>query len=68
MPQAMNVSKFALSREDLLGPFAVQKKGAREDTEEFDDLGYVIVVFAVFRAGLGVEEVVACNQFEDLRK
>jgi hypothetical protein len=37
-----------------------------EGAEQLDDLRDVVVVFAVFGAGLGVEEVVACDEFEGL--
>lgn len=64
----MNVAKFALSRKDLLGPLAGLGEGAREGAEEFNDLGDVVVIFSVFGAGLRVEEVVACDEFENLEK
>lgn len=65
--QAVDVAQLALAVENLLRPFARQTQGFRERAEEFDDLRNVVVVFAVFRAGLRVEEVVACDEFEDLR-
>lgn len=57
----MDVAEFALSREDLLRPLAILRKGARKWSEKFDDLSDVIVVFTVLGAGLRVEEVVACD-------
>ena len=63
----MDVSQFSFAVEDFLGPFSGEGQGAGEGAEEFDDLRNVVVVFAVFGAGLGVEEVVAGYQFEDLR-
>lgn len=39
---------------------------AREVSKEFDDLCNVVVVFAVFSAGLWIEEVVAGDELEDL--
>lgn len=39
---------------------------AREVSEEFDDLCDVVVVFAVFGAGLWIEEVVASDELKDL--
>lgn len=39
---------------------------AREVSKEFDDLCDVVVVFAVFGAGLWIEEVVAGDELEDL--
>ena len=62
----MDVAEIALTGEDFLGPFAVKEEGSGEDAEKFDDLGDVVVVFAVLGAGLWVEEVVTCDQFEDL--
>jgi hypothetical protein len=49
-----------------LRPFAGHAEAFGEGAEELDDLRYVVVVFAVLCAGLGVEEVVACNEFEGL--
>ena len=66
MPQTVDVAQFAFAAEDFLGPFTREAEGAREGPEEFDDLRDVVVVFAVFGAGLGIEEVVACYQLEDL--
>ena len=62
----MDVPELAFSVEDLLGPFPTEAEGFREGAEEFDYLGDVVVVFAVFGARLGVEEVVAGYEFEDL--
>lgn len=62
----MDVAQLALSVEDLLRPFASHTEGFREGAEELDDLGDVVVVFTVLCAGLWVEEVVACYQFESL--
>jgi len=66
VPQAVDVAQLALAVEDLLRPFARDAQGFREGAEEFDDLRDVVVVFAVFGAGLRVEEVVARDEFEDL--
>ena len=62
----MDVAKIALAGENFLGPFAVEEEGSGKDAKEFDDLSDVVIVFAVFGARLGVEEVVTCDQFEDL--
>ena len=51
----MDVPELAFSVEDLLGPFPTEAEGFREGAEEFDYLGDVVVVFAVFGAGLWVE-------------
>ena len=61
MAQAVDIAQFAFAVEDLLRPFARDTQALREGTEELDDLRDVVVVFAVFGAGLGVEEVVACD-------
>ena len=66
--QPVDIAQFAFAVEDLLGPFARQAEGFGEGAEELDDLRYVVVVFAVFGARLGVEEVVAGDEFEDLAK
>ena len=66
MSEAVDVAEIAFAGEDFLGPFAVQEEGAGEDAEELDYLGDVVVVFAVFSAGLWVEEVVTCDEFKDL--
>jgi len=62
----MYVSEFTFAVEDFLAPFAGEAEGFREGAKELDDLSYVIIIFAVFSTGLGVEEVVACYEFEDL--
>ena len=56
----MDVSKFALAVKDFLGIFSGQGKRTGEGAEEFNDLRNMVIVFAVFGAGLRVEEVVAC--------
>jgi hypothetical protein len=66
MSQSVNVSEFAFAVEDFLGPFAGCGEGFGKGAEEFDDLGNVVVVFAVFGSALGVEEVVAGYEFEGL--
>ena len=66
MTQSVDVTQLAFAVEDLLRPFSGDAEGAREGTEKLDDLRDVVVVFAVFGAGLGVEEVVACDELEDL--
>jgi hypothetical protein len=65
--QPVDVAQLAFAVEDLLGPFPGLAEGAGEGAEELDDLSDVVVVFAVFGARLGVEEVVACDELEDLR-
>ena len=55
----MDVAEFAFTVEDFLRPFPGETEGAGKGTEEFDNLSNVIVVFAVFGAGLGIKEVVA---------
>jgi hypothetical protein len=62
----VDVAELAFAVEDFLGPFAGEAEGFGEGAEELDDLRDVVVVFAVFGAGLRIEEVVACDEFEDL--
>jgi hypothetical protein len=64
--QAVDVTQLTFAVEDFLGPFAGHAKGFGEGAKELDDLGNVVIVFAVLGAGLGVEEVVARYEFEDL--
>ena len=61
MSESVDVPEFALAVEDFLGPFAREAERFGEGAEELDDLGDVVVVFAVLGAGLRVEEVVACD-------
>ena len=62
----MDIPKLALTTEDLLGPFTGEVEGSRERSEELDNLRYVVVVFPILGAGLRIEEVVACDEFENL--
>ena len=62
----MDVPELAFAVEDLLRPFSGEAEGFGEGAEELDDLRDVVIVFAVFGARLGVEEVVAGYEFEDL--
>ena len=66
MPKTVDVAEFAFPIENFLGPFAGETEGFGERSEELDDLGYVVVVFAVLCAALRIEEVVACYELEDL--
>jgi hypothetical protein len=61
VPEAVDVAELAFAVEDFLRPFAGDAEGFGEGAEEFDDLGDVVVVFAIFGAGLRVKEVVACD-------
>ena len=67
MSQTVDVAELAFAIENFLRPFAGDAQAFGECAKEFDDLRDVVVVFAVFRAGLGVEEVVARDEFEYLR-
>ena len=67
MAQAVDVAELALACEDLLRPLARQAEGLRERAEQLDYLRDVVVVFAILGARLGVEEVVAGDQFKGLR-
>jgi hypothetical protein len=64
--ESVDVAELAFAVEDFLRPFPGHAEGFGEGAEELDDLSDVVVIFAVFGAGLGVEEVVACYEFEDL--
>ena len=68
MSQAVNVPELAFAIEDLLGPFARVTEGLGKGAEEFNDLGDVIVIFAVLGSRLWVKEVVSCYQLEHLAK
>lgn len=58
MPQAVDVAQFTFPGEYFLRPFARYAQGTREGAEKFDDLGDMVIVFAVFSARLGIEEIV----------
>lgn len=60
MPETMDVTQLALAVEDFLRPFSGETEGFGEGAEKLDDLSDVVVIFAVFGAGLRVEEVIAC--------
>jgi len=62
----VDVPELALAIEDFLAPFAGDAEVLGESAEQLDDLRDVVVVFAVFRTGLRVEEVVAGDEFEGL--
>lgn len=60
MTQAVDVAELTFATEDLLGPFPGEAERAGKRAEQLDYLRDMVVVFAVFGAGLGVEEVVSC--------
>ena len=64
--ESVDVAEFAFAIEDFLRPFTGQTQRFGERAQQFDDLSDMVVVLAVLGAGLRVEEVVACNQFESL--
>lgn len=66
MPESVDIAQLAFAVEDLLRPFSGLCQGAGEGAEQLNDLRDVVVVFAVFGAGLRVEEVVAGDELEDL--
>lgn len=68
MAEAVDVAELAFAVEDFLRPLAADAQGFGESAEQLDDLCDVVVVFAIFGAGLGVEEVVACDEFEGLSR
>ena len=63
----MYVAEVAFAIEYFLAPLSREAEGLGEWTEKFDDLGDVVIVFAVFRAGLWIEQVVASDEFKDLQ-
>lgn len=65
--QSVDVAELAFAVEDFLRPFARHAQALGEGAEELDDLRNVVVVFAVFCAGLRVEEVVAGYELEGLK-
>lgn len=56
----MYITELTLPVEDFLRPLARKAEAAGEWTKKFNDLGDVVIIFAVFGARLGVEEVVSC--------
>ena len=66
MTKTVNVAKLAFPIEDFLTPFAGEAEGFWEGAEKFDDLRYVVVVFAIFCPALRIKEVVACYELENL--
>ena len=62
----MDISQFALAGKDLLRPFTGYSHGLGERTEQFDDLRNVVIIFAVLRPRLRIEQVIARDQFKDL--
>ena len=62
----MDVTKIALAAENLMGPLAAEGQPPGELTQQLNDLGNVIIVFAVFGPRLGVEQIVTRDKFEDL--
>lgn len=67
MAESVDIAQLALAVEDLLGPFARETERLGELTEQFDDLGDVIVVLAILGSRLGVEKVVSRDQFKNLK-
>jgi hypothetical protein len=66
MSEPMDISELAFAVEDFLRPFAGEAERFGERAKQFDDLRDVVVVFAVLSAGLGIEKVVAGDEFKDL--
>lgn len=64
--QAVDIAQLALAVENLLRPFPADAQRLWEGAEQLDDLGNVVVVLAVLCAGLGIEEVVAGDELENL--
>lgn len=66
MPEAVNVTQLALPVEDLLGPPAREAQRLGKGAQKLDDLRYVVVVLAVLRSRLRVEQVVTRYKLENL--
>jgi hypothetical protein len=64
--ETMNVAELAFAVEYFLGPFSAEAETFGKGTEELDDLGDVVVVFAVFSAGLGIEEIISGDELKYL--
>ena len=67
MSQPVDVAQLALAIEDFLRPLARETKRLGKGTEKLDDLRDVVIVFAVLGSRLGIEEIVAGDELEDLR-
>jgi hypothetical protein len=65
--KSVDVAKLAFAVEYLLRPFARNTKGFGKGTQKLDDLSDVIIILAIFGAGLRIKEVIASNEFEDLK-
>lgn len=48
LAQPMDVTKVALAAENLLGPLAAETQRPWEPTQKLNDLGNVIIIFAIF--------------------
>ena len=64
--QAVYVAQLALAVEDLLAPFPGHAERLGEVAEQLNNLRNVVIVLAVARAGLGVEQVVSRDEFKNL--
>lgn len=66
MPQSMDVTQFTFAVEYFLAPSPCKAKRFGKRAKKLDDLSDVIVVFAIFRSGLGIEKIVASDQLKNL--
>ncbi len=66
MSESMDISELAFPVEDFLRPFSGQAKRFGKLAEQFDDLGDMVVVFAIFGARLWIKEIVTRYKLEDL--
>jgi hypothetical protein len=64
--QSVDVTQLTFAVEDLLRPLAGETERLGKLAQKLNDLGDVVVVFAVFGAGLWVKEVVARYELKDL--
>lgn len=66
VPQPVDVPELALAVEDLLRPLPLERERFGKRAEKLDDLRDMVVVLAVLGARLWVEEIVACDELENL--
>lgn len=66
MSQPMDITQLTLPVEYLLRPLTRQAETLGERAEQLYYLSDVVVIFAVFCAGLRIEEIVAGDELEDL--
>ena len=58
MTQPVDVAQLAFAVENFLRPFASETEGFGERSHQLDYLRDMVVILAIFGAGLGVEKIV----------